>query len=289
MTQIENRNRQGTAADNRLNSLFWAAALIIAGVLLLLFNFDLFAAYEPTAQYVLAGLLGAGGAIFFGAYLSTRTNWWRLIPAWTLLALAGMMVLTTRPEINDRVTAGVLFVGLALAFAHIYLLDRAERWWAIIPGGFMLVLGGVIALSARTERAETLGTLLFTGMGAVFFLLYLLGGRRRQWWALIPGSVLIVLGLFIFVLDQGGENNLLRWWPLLLIGVGIFLAWRAYAIPPKQEKLPINTAPSTPRPGPISTGPTKRLPEGGAKAGKLGEYSGPAPGASVEVLPEREE
>ena len=276
--------------DNRLNTLFWAVALTLAGLLLLLYNFDLFVAYEPTAQYVLAGVLGIGGVGFFGAYLSTRQNWWRLIPAWTLLALAGMMLLTTQPQINDRVTAGVLFVGLALAFAHIYLLDRADRWWAIIPGGFMLVLGGVIALSAQTERAETLGAVLFAGMGAVFFLLYVLGGRRRQWWALIPGAVLIIFGLFIFVLDKGGENTLLRWWPLILILAGIFLGWRAYAVPPLPQKLPINTAPATPRPAlPVSGSVTKANAADSAKSGKLGEYTAPAPGASVVELPDREE
>ncbi|MBP7962388.1 MAG: hypothetical protein KBG20_09205 [Caldilineaceae bacterium] len=276
--------------DNRLNTLFWAVALTLAGLLLLFYNFDMFAAYEPTAQYLLAGLLGAGGVGFFVAYLSTRQNWWRLIPVWTLLALAAMMLLTTQPQVNDRVTAGVLFVGLALAFAHIYLLDRGERWWAIIPGGFMLVLGGVIALSARTEKAETLGAVLFAGMGAVFFLLYVLGGKRRQWWALIPGAVLIIFGLFIFVLDKGGENTLLRWWPLILIGVGLFLGWRAYAVPPKPQKLPINTAPATPRPAlPVSPAVTKANAASSAKSGKLGEYTAPAPGASVVELPEREE
>lgn len=58
--------------DNRLNTLFWAVALTLAGLLLLFYNFDMFAAYEPTAQYLLAGLLGAGGVGFFVAYLSTR-------------------------------------------------------------------------------------------------------------------------------------------------------------------------------------------------------------------------
>ncbi len=102
--------------------------------------------------------------------------------------------------------------------------------------------------------------------------------------------MLIVFGLFIFVLDKGGENALLRWWPLILIGVGLFLGWRAYAVPAKPEKLPINTAPATPRPAlPVSGAVAKANAAPSAKSGKLGEYTAPAPGASVEVLPERED
>lgn len=261
----------------------------MAGAGLLLFNFNLFAAYEPLFQYVAAGILGAGALGFGGAYLSTPTHWWRLIPAWTLLSLASMVLLTASPGVNQRLVGGVLFLGLALAFAHIYLLDRQERWWAIIPGGFMLVLGGVIALSSRTERAETLGALLFGGMGLVFFLLYLLDGRRRQWWALIPGTVLILFGFFIFVLDRtgeaGGNSQLLSWWPLFLMALGIFLGWRAYRKQPGQ-KLPLNSAPGlgrTPRPVSGSVNRSARTP------GALGEYNGPAPGASVELLPDGEE
>ena len=155
--------------DNRVNNLIWGVLLSLAGVGLLLFNLDVFVQFEPYVQYGAAALLGLLALLFVGGYLSARENWWRLIPGWTLIALTAMVYLTTLPALDQRITASVLFVGQAIAFAHIYLLDRAERWWAIIPGGFMLMLGGTIALSSLTEEPAVLGTVLFIGLGAVFF------------------------------------------------------------------------------------------------------------------------
>ncbi len=279
-------------SDYRLNLLFWAAGLIFCGLLLLLFNFSLLVRYEPIPQYIVAGIFGAGAIAFFGAYLAKRQNWWRLIPGWTMAALAAMMVVSTQPAVDRRLVAALLFVGLAIAFSHIYLLKLAEHWWAIIPGGFMFVLSAVIALSAYIERLATLGTVLFVGLGLVFFLLYWLGGRSRQWWALIPGSVLVLFGLFIFTVDSPVQNALLRWWPLLLVGLGIFFGWRATRRP-APEKLTVNSAPylsnKTARTARQSSTSGSAPSASQSRSGALGEYSQPAPGTSIDILPDPDE
>jgi len=267
--------------DNRVNNLIWGVLLSLAGIGLLLFNLDVFVRFEPYVQYGAAALLGLLALLFVGGYLSARENWWRLIPGWTLIALTAMVYLTTLPALDQRITASVLFVGQAIAFAHIYLLDRAERWWAIIPGGFMLMLGGTIALSSVTEEPAVLGTVLFIGLGAVFFLLYLLGQRWQLWWALVPGSVLVLLGLFLFSIGLGQQNLPLRLWPVLLPLLGAWLIWRATR-PLPGSKLNVDAAPSQSR-------SRSQTSEGSARPRRLGEYSGPAPGATVEVLPDPEE
>ena len=269
-------------SDNRISSLIWGVLLALAGIALLLFNLDVFIRFEPYIQYVGAALLGLLALGFFGSYLSARRgDWSRLIPGWTLIALAVMVYLTTLTALDQRVTAGAFFVGQAIAFAHVYLLDRAERWWAIIPGGFMLMLGGTIALSSLTEEPAVLGTALFIGLGIVFFLLYLLGQRRQLWWALIPGSVLVLFGLLLFSAGRSEQNLILRWWPLLLPLLGAWLIWRATRARPNR-KLATNTAPK-------QTRSQDRSSEGRGGERRLGEYSGPAPGATVEVLPDPEE
>ena len=269
-------------ADKRVAQLLWALILVGSGVLLLLFNFSLLRQFEPTAQYIAcSGLVLVGGG-FIAAYLSQRAHWWRLIPGWTLLALAAMVWLSVQPGFNRSVTAGVLFVGLALAFAHIYLVRPSEHWWAIIPGGFMLVLGIVISLSSSIERLETLATLLFVGMGTVFYLLYLLAGRRRHWWALIPGTVLVLFGVYVLVLERQDENEFLRWWPAILIVVGLFIGWQAWQTKAPAEKLSVNVAPGTRIPA------RDRAISSRAAQGNLGTYDEPAPGASVEILPDPE-
>jgi len=274
---------QNRGEDNRIGGFTWAGAFVLGGLGLLLYNLGAFDAAKPWLQYILAGLLGLGAVGFFASYFSRTGNWWRLIPSWTLLTLAGMVYLTTVQSLDQRITAGLLFVGQALAFAHIYLLDRDERWWAVIPGGFMLVLGGVIALSSRTMDPDTLGTTLFVGLGCVFILLYLLGRRTRLWWTLIPGVVLVVFGLFIFSVERSQENVFLRWWPLLLLLFGFFLGWRAITRKPGGEKLSVNSASNLSRHGTAKPGATAATPL------RLGEYKGPAPGATVEVLADPDE
>jgi hypothetical protein len=219
--------------DNRLSLTFWAVGLITGGLFLLLIHFNLLAAYEPTAQYVLAGLLVLAALGFFIAFVRQPANWWRLVPAWTLLALAFMVFIGAQPDYNRRYTAALLIAGQALAFSHIFLVNRVDHWWAVIPGGFLWVVSGIIAASVFVTRLETLGALLFVGMGAVFVLLYILAGRRRHWWALIPASVLGLFGLLIYTVEGAVQNALLRWWPAALIVVGLLLAYRALTwIPP---------------------------------------------------------
>ena len=268
----------------RLNTLIWSGALILFGALLLLFNFDLFSGFEPIAQLVLAALLAAGACAFFLAYFASNGDWARLIPAWTLLALAGMVVMSTIDRFSPSAIAALLFLGLSAAFSNIYLLRRSDHWWAIIPGGFMAVIGTVIWLSSTITKAETLATVLFVGMGLVFFLIYAIGDRGRQWWALVPGSVLIIFGLFIFTLDtvQAGErgSDLLRWWPLLLIGFGFAIGAGNMRRAPRQ-KLSVNSAPkSRPARG------RSQEPEESGKSHQPGEYTRPAPGSTIEILPD---
>jgi hypothetical protein len=259
-------------SDRQKNLLIWAAALIGIGIVLLLFNLGVLARYEPTAQYVVAGVLAVAGFSSLISYFWRREQWWRLMPGWTLLALAAMVVISLDDGMPRPYIAATLFVGLALAFANLYVVNRAEHWWAIIPGGFMLVLAGVIALTERVTRLETLGAVLFVGMGVVFVLVYLLAGRRRHWWALIPAVVLLLFGLLAYTVENEVENALLRWWPAALVVLGAAVAFLSTLQRTPPEKMSVNVARPMARPP--------------ATTERFGEYSQPAPGASVEVLPE---
>ena len=232
-------------SESRSSQLLWAAVLVIGGALLLVFNFGLLQSYEPLAQWVTAGALALGGLGVFLSVARSPVAWWRLIPAWTLLALASMIMLSTWDAARGQVIAAVLFWGLGLAFAHIYVRARADNWWAILPGGFLTVLGAVIALSARVQSLELLGAVLFGGLGLVFLLLAFVGGKMRHWWALVPGSVLLLFGLFVLGGGSRGEGAM-RWWPLLAIAVGLVIGWRALRIRPA-PKMEVNRAPALSR------------------------------------------
>ena len=98
--------------DSRSSMFFWSAGLVVTGLLLLLFNFGLLERFEPLAQYIVAGIFVVAALGFFGGYLSNRTKWWRLIPGWTLLAVAGMVALSAAPGVSPLLIPALLFVGL---------------------------------------------------------------------------------------------------------------------------------------------------------------------------------
>jgi len=268
-------------SDPRLRPILWSVVLISSGMMLLFFEFGYLTPYTPLLQYALSGLFVFAAILVFGAYARASAEWWRVIPGWTLLALALVLVLSTL-AVDQRWLGATVFGGLALAFTHVYLTDRNSRWWALIPGGFLFVLGLVIGVSAWGVPIEGLALLLFGGLGAVFFLLFLL--HRRQWWAVLPGGVLVVFAALAAVRsDDGQMTPILRWWPLLLIGAGVVTALRARR-QSSPDRLQVHNAPSRKPRGASKPPPPAAI--SSSRPAALGEYTHPAPGAAVEVLPD---
>jgi hypothetical protein len=110
--------------------VLWAVAGLIA-----LVSSDLLRD-EAIAVYVLLAM----ALPFLGIFLRDRGRWWALIPAYLLLVISGLIGLTQwRLFSDDLVSAYVLLAG-AILFFMVYARDRA-RWWALIPGGILAVLG----------------------------------------------------------------------------------------------------------------------------------------------------
>lgn len=218
---------------SRTNALIWGLILLIAGLLFLLWNFGVFAGLGDTLPLAVAGVVAALGVGFLIAYAVRRQEWWNVIPGFLLLAVGGIVYLSVRAVAAVWLGA-TLFFGLALAFAVVYLGDRRERWWALIPFGTLALMAGVILLSGAALPVQTLGAVLFGGMGLVFLLVYLLAPERPRFrWALVPAAVLLVMGVVTLLAGVRQSNPALapwlRLWPLLLIGLGVALLGMAIA------------------------------------------------------------
>lgn len=235
------------------NTLLWGGGLFIAGVFLLLVNQHVLDPYAPAWKYILAGLFAAGGVALLVLFARDVARWWPIIPAFTLLTVGLIIFLTTQTDLVGEVLGAILFFGIALAFAVIFLLDR-HRWWAVIPCGVLLVVGATTVLSTLNVSPGLLSATLFIGMGVVFLFVYLLGPLKREvWWALLPATALIAFGLFTFVFSKATSNwqmNLVAWWPALLVLLGVFLLVRGFAALGNRT-LPAadSTLPRLPEPG----------------------------------------
>lgn len=235
------------------NTLLWGGGLFIAGVFLLLVNQHVLDPYAPAWKYILAGLFAAGGVALLALFARDVARWWPIIPAFTLLTVGLIIFLTTQTDLVGEVLGAILFFGIALAFAVIFLLDR-HRWWAVIPCGVLLVVGATTVLSTLNVSPGLLSAMLFIGMGVVFLFVYLLGPLKREvWWALLPATALIAFGLFTFVFSKATsawQMNLVAWWPALLVLLGVFLLVRGFAALGNRT-LPAadSTLPRLPEPG----------------------------------------
>lgn len=120
-------------------------------------------------------------------------------------------------------SAGFMVGGLA--FLGVFVADR-HQWWAIIPGGVLIVMG-IIPILDLFLPGDVTGALFFVGVGLVFVVLYLLRGPDRPLgWAIWPALGCCAFGLFVLVVSTI-ENWAVFIAPAVLIGLGLFIIWQA--------------------------------------------------------------
>lgn len=241
----------------------WAGVLLVIGIFLLLKNLAVFGQWGGLAWGVLYLAVGLGFLVWF---VFDVQRWWRVLPAFTLLGSGAWILLQWRGVTLGAWEGTLTLFGMALGFWAVTLV-RSDHWWAVMPAGVLTVLGILFGFWSRLTELGRL-TVLVTGMGLVFALLYIIRfGQKDTRWAAVPAGALILLGLVTLMQSLSLPQVLAVWWPVLLslagIGVGaVTLGLRSAA----------RSAQSVPSAAPVTPGfdePT------------------PAPGASVvQELPE---
>ncbi|MCD4802530.1 MAG: hypothetical protein K8R16_06270 [Anaerolineales bacterium] len=112
-----------------------------------------------------------------------------------ILILAGILFLLQELNIlgNASQYLWLIFMAAGAAvFIWIYFTKK-EQWWAIIPGLTLLglSLSGLDSLLNFYPGSNWTGAIFLGCIGLAFWLIYL--RRQDQWWAIIPGGVLITL------------------------------------------------------------------------------------------------
>lgn len=205
----------------------WGVLLIGLGVFFLLQVTGIFGALSTLFWSV---AFAAGGAVFLYFFLTRpHASWWAAIPGFTLLGLAATIFYDrfAPPFFSDL--GGAVFLGsIGIGFWAIFFTNR-EHWWAIIPGGALLSVAGVVVVSELGIGVNPAST-LFVGLGLTFALLGLMSTylNTNLRWAYIPAAILLVMGIVIFTPFVG----VLGWiWPLALIAGGAYLILRRAELP----------------------------------------------------------
>jgi hypothetical protein len=194
--------------------------LVVVGVLALLQNQGIVAA---DSGLLWAFLFGAGAIFFVGFYLADRAVWWPLIPAGTMIGLAGVIGLSLLDESAAGLGGAVFLACSGIPFALIYLTNH-EHWWAIIPAGALVTLAVVAGLS-EPLGGDAAGGIFFLGLAVTFWLLSLVArpaGRLR--WALVPAAALAVLGVLVLAHTPEAIGYIAA---VAMMLAGIWLVWGA--------------------------------------------------------------
>lgn len=176
---------------NRGN-IFWGLALLLVGAVLTAVNFNLLPFEEPN---LISGLFILSGLLFFLGYLTSGlTEWGWLFPASILSGVGGGIWLEELTNTGEFTGALIVF-SVAIPFWAAFFTKRSN-WWAIIPGGILTSVAAMIAgIGFGTLPDEVYVGGMLGGMGLVFLIVY--WTRPKNWWAIIPGGILISVGAMI--------------------------------------------------------------------------------------------
>jgi hypothetical protein len=115
------------------------------------------------------------------------------------------------------------FVTLAIGLFLLVLFAVTRHPGALIGGGIVTGLGAGVLVAGNTEGAIAGAAVLF-GLGLGFIGVWLVGTLMRiaetKVWPLIPGAILVVVGIVVLAGPEAAKTFELLW-PALLIGLGV--------------------------------------------------------------------
>jgi hypothetical protein len=154
-----------------------------------------------------------------------KTGYWRVLVGVGLI-LAGVLALLQAVGIlpyggffGGLMMAGLFGIG-GLAFLAVLVQKPSGNWWAVIPGVVLLTLSSMILLGQIAPEfiVSFGGGFFLAGISLAFWLVFAI--TPENWWAVIPGGVLLSLAGVTVVehvkaLEAGG---------ILFIGIGLTFA-----------------------------------------------------------------
>lgn len=196
------------------SGLFWGLLLIGAGAIALGQQMGYIDQFSDPQLWIWAFALVSAIAIVEYA-LSGFKQWGWLFPAGVFGGLAITITLATN-NVGTAAVATPLFVGLIVPFAAAYLSDRAQNWWALIPGGVMLFLA-LVTLLVDSTGGQWVGALFLFMIASTFLVVYL--NNKTRTWALLVAYITGVLG--IAPLMATGGRDAAYFGPIFLFAVAL--------------------------------------------------------------------
>lgn len=147
-----------------------------------------------------------------------------------ILIVLGIVLMAAKLLQDESDAAILLLIGAA--FLAWYFQNRA--YGLLIPSCILLGLGlGRIVASAF----DITGGMEEIGLGAGFCAIYAIDlamHRKASWWPLIPGCILLVIG--ITELSEAFEDFFAVGWPLIIVVIGVLVLLNALGVMGRKDK-----------------------------------------------------
>jgi len=125
-----------------------------------------------------------------------------------LLIIGGGVALAQQFGYMDQLPESVwmwVFALISLVGLISYLTSGLKEWGWLFPAGVFGGLAVTVAMATNHVDNAAVGSPLFFGLLLPFAVAYLTD-RTRNWWALIPGGVMLFLAMTTLLVDNvGGE------------------------------------------------------------------------------------
>ena len=153
--------------------------LVIAG-LVTLTTFNLLTD-DLVAVYVLLAI----ALPFLVVFLRDRSQWWALIPAYVLLAVALMNCLMEAGILSDLLVPGYVMFAVAIPFFVVYGRNT-KQWWALIPAGILTIIGIMFFISEAAVQYIGAVLLVITGLWILVRVFTRKGGPETEASTAVP-------------------------------------------------------------------------------------------------------
>jgi len=209
--------------------------LVLGGLLILFGVLALLETISDLSAWIWVAVLTIGGLVVYAIYAMDRNEKWLLIISYVMLAVAGLVTLLTLGVLKDAFVATYVLLAIALPFFVGFLSNR-NNWGLLIPAYVLAVIGVMVPLIELGVLGDSLiATYVLLAIALPFFVVYLV--NKKNWWALIPGGILTVIGLGLLIAE--GSADLLFAAALILAGIIVVIRQFTKKDEPDQaEELP---------------------------------------------------
>ncbi len=199
-------------------------AIVAIGLFALLHNFEIM---EVNSPFIISlAMLIVGGLSLRLYFKKERALWWLIISLIALFWGSGILMYELN-IISFHFRNQFCLFGIGLSFLVVYF-QNTKNWWALIPGGSILVLFLVDLLDEIFYLERGLASfLLILGIGLIFFYLYLIRNENnRLQWAIYPAIVIVLFSLLQLYFST--RTTIIHIGiAIVLILIGLFIIFRS--------------------------------------------------------------